>query len=73
MTAISKTNKKSGWVLRVFMSRNIDFIGTMWHSLLHPDLDYCLIFWVPVSSKGDILAMEGPLRFFTKKAWDIVI
>ena len=67
---ISKTNQKSGWVLHTFKSRFIDFMRIMWRSLIQPHLDYCSIIWAPVSNKGELLAMEGPLRSFTKKAWD---
>ena len=42
----------------------------LFRSLIQPHLDYCSIIWAPVSNKGELLAMEGPLRSYTKKAYD---
>ena len=62
--------KKSGWVLRTFMNRNVSFLRQLWKSIIVPHQDYCSILWSPVSQAGDKLSPEGPQRSFTKKAWD---
>ena len=70
-SAINKANRKAGWVLRTFRTREQDFVRRTWRSLVLPHLDYCSLLWAPVSEKGDLLRNEGPLRSFSKKAWGL--
>ena len=40
----------------------------MWKSLVQCHLDYGSVLWAPVDRKGDLIALEKPLRAFTRKA-----
>ena len=39
--AIVKANRKAGWVLRTFRTRDPEFVTRTWCSLILPHLDYC--------------------------------
>ena len=69
--AINKTLKKSGWVLRTFRNRSVEFLRQLWKTIIIPHRDYCSILWSPVSQAGDKMSQEGPQRSFTKKAWGL--
>ena len=66
--AIGKANKKAGWVLRTFSTRKTVFMRKMWKSLIQCHLDYGSVLWAPVDRRGDLMALEKPLRAFTRKA-----
>ena len=69
--SISKTNQKAGWVLRTFKNRSVDFMRRIWRSIIQPHQDYCSPLWAPYNEKGELLAQEGPLRAYTKRAWGL--
>jgi hypothetical protein len=65
--ANAKAHQKAGWVLRTFKSQDLATLKTLWSSLIRPHQDYCSQLWSPVSSAGDLLRQEAPLRAFTKR------
>ena len=67
--AVAKAQRKSGWVLRTFKTRTVEFFRTMWNSLIQPHLDYGSVLWSPTDIKYLLLKCEAPLRAFTRKAW----
>ena len=69
--AISKANKKLGWVLRTFRTRSIEFLRKLWNSLVQTHLDYCSVLWAGSANKTQRRALEGPLRSLTKAAWGL--
>jgi hypothetical protein len=62
-----KTLQKAGWVLRVFKSRDMGLLRTLWKSLIRPHQDYASQLWAPVGLVGDLAAQEVPLRSFTRR------
>ena len=69
--AVSKTKQKAGWVLRTFSSRYVEFLRTMWRSLVQCHLDYGNILWAPYRGHGEgykWTLLESTLREYTKKA-----
>ena len=67
--AFSKAWRKLGWISRTFSTRSVQFLKTVWTSLVQPHLDYGTIIVAPVSIKGKKLAAERPLKSLTKMAW----
>ena len=67
VSAVAKTRAKASWVLRVFRTRNVGTLRTLWCSLIQPHQDYCSQLWSPVLDIGEIESQEGPLRAFTKR------
>ena len=51
LKAIQKANQKSGWVLRTFKDRSVDYMRRMWRSLIQPHKDYCCMVWAPIHLK----------------------
>jgi hypothetical protein len=64
---IRKTRQKAGWVLRTFKCRDLNFMKTLWRSVIQPHQDYCSQLWSPVGRQCDLEAQEGPLRAFSKR------
>jgi ribonuclease P/MRP protein subunit RPP40 len=65
--ANKKTLQKAGWVLRVFKSRDMGFLRTLWKSLVRPHQDYASQLWAPVGLVGDLAAQEVPLRSLSRR------
>ena len=42
-----KVRQRSGWVLRTFYSRRMDFMKSIFKSLIQPHIDYCSQLWMP--------------------------
>ena len=68
---IGKANKKAGWVLGTFSTRKVTFMRKMWKSLVQCHLDYGSVLWAPMDRRSDLMALEKPLRAFTRKAWGL--
>ena len=60
----NRTKKLSGWVFRVFITRDVLAMVTMWKSFILSRIDYCSPLWHP-SKIGDMHAVEGLQRTFT--------
>ena len=43
----------------------------MWKTLIQCHLDYGSVLWAPVDRRRDLIALEKPLRAFTRKAWGL--
>ena len=65
--AVSKATPKSSWVLRTFSTRKVEFMRTMWQSLIQCHLDYGCLLWAPYSTKTKLKILEDPLRAFTRR------
>ena len=66
-SAVSKANRKASWILQTFITRKVDFMRKTWKVLVQCHLYYGSVLWAPVSLKGDLKYMEGPLRHIPKK------
>ena len=40
MTAVQKSNRKINWILRTFTHRSVNFLRSLWCSLVQPHMDY---------------------------------
>ena len=63
---VSVANKLIGWALRVFRTRALPAMMTIWKSLILCHLDYCSQLWSP-SKTGEIQLLEATQRAFLKK------
>ena len=64
---VCKTVKqKIGWVLRSFVSRDINFMKQLWKTLIIPHIDYCSQIYMPVD-KGSIATLEKLQRNFLNR------
>ena len=63
---VSVANKLIGWALRVFHTRALPAMMTIWKSLILCHLDYCSQLWSP-SKTGEIQMLEATQRTFLKK------
>ena len=63
---VTVVNKLTGWAMRVFHSRALPTMVTIWKSLILCHLDYCSQLWSP-SKTGEIQMLEATQRAFLKK------
>ena len=64
---MTKTVKqKIGWVLRSFVSRDMNFMKQLWKTLIIPHIDYCSQIYMPVD-KGSIVILEKLQRNFLNR------
>ena len=76
---LKKVKRLTSWALRNFVTRSVEFILTVWKSVILPHIDYGSQLWAPYK-KGDIQSLEMTQRCFLKKAaafcnmsyWDIL-
>ena len=66
---VSKVNNLAAWALRTFRSRDKTLLRKLWRSLIQCHVDYGCILWYPVGRKGEMRALEEPLRSFTKRVY----
>ena len=66
-SAIKKCANKCSWILRTFQCRDPEVLKLLWKSLARPHLDYCALQWAPTNQKGQLAALEAPLRAYTKR------
>ena len=64
---ISKVNNMTSWALRTFHGREIFLMKKIWKTIIQCHIDYGCILWYPLGRKGDMRALEDPLRAFTKR------
>ena len=64
---IRTTNRKAGWILRTFKTRDPKILTMLWNSLAQPHIDYANALWNPAQPIQRWLELEGPLRSYTKK------
>ena len=67
---IVAVNKLVGWALRVFHSRSMPTMMTIWKSLIMSHLDYCSQLWSP-SRVGEIQALESTQKAFLTRIPDL--
>ncbi len=65
--AAAKTLAKASWVLRMFATKDLSTMRTLWKSLVQPHQDYASQLWAPVGLLGDLRAQEAPLRAYTRR------
>ena len=63
---VDAAQKKCGWILRTFSTRDSFPLMTLWKSLVQPKLDYCSQLWSP-SSIGQIQDLEMVFRSYARK------
>ena len=62
----SKSRRQASWVMRVFKTRDIRPMMTLFKALILPHLEYCCQLWCPVSL-GNIRKLEAIQRSFTSR------
>ena len=63
-------NKKIGWILRTFRSRNIFMMKLLWKQLLQPHIDYCSQLYFQGQTK-DLQKLENLQKVYTKKIREV--
>ena len=64
--SVSKASRYSGWILRVFKSRDALAMTTLFKSMVLPHLEYCCPLWSPTAI-GRVRQLETVQRSFTAK------
>ena len=63
-------NKKMGWILRTFRSRDTFFMKLLWKQLLQPHVDYCSQLYFNGQS-SDLDRLENLQRTYTRKIYEV--
>ena len=61
-----KVRQKTGWVLRTFYSRKLEFMKTTFKTLILPHVDYCSQLWMPTQAQGIEKIEKLQKNFFTR-------
>ena len=69
-TAVLKSNRQAGWILRVFRTRKELPLMTLYRSLVRPHLEYCCQLWSPLRL-GKIRRLESIQRSYTSRILNI--
>ena len=67
---IKEARNKMSWILRVFETRELKPMLTLYRSLVVPRLEYCSQLWTPWKQR-DVLAIESIQRTFTSKIIEV--
>jgi len=59
-------NKKAGWILRTFNSRETNLMKTLWNQLVQGHIDYCSQLYQPQQSTN-LSKIENLMKRYTKK------
>ena len=68
--AMNEGKRLAGWVLRVFRTREMQPMLTLFKSLVRPQLEYCCQLWSP-NNLGNVRLLEGVQRSYTAKITSI--